>query len=206
MTSKIEQIIDEIEQYIERCKYQPLSNTKIIVVKEDIDELIRELRMKLPDEIQRYRKIISNKEAILNEAKRKAQELIDATTIQTNELVNEHEIMQQAYAQANEVVDLATHQAQEILDAATIEANNIRGAAMQYTDDMLAHLEMLINRTLKTSADYFDNLAFDLNRYSDEIAHNRMELNPPEIEIIDQEILESFADDDEVTVINPDTL
>ena len=52
--------------------------------------------------------------------------------------------MQQAYAQANEVVSMASKQAQEILDNATIEANNVRSAAMQYMDDMLAHLENII--------------------------------------------------------------
>mgnify|MGYP003291930342 CR=1 FL=1 len=133
MSSRIEQLIDEIEEYIDNCKYQPLSNTKIIVNKEEIDELLRELRMKTPDEIKRYQKIISNKEAILNDARAKAEALINEATIHTNELINEHEIMQQAYAQANEVVTMATHQAQEILDNATIEANNMRMAAMQYT-------------------------------------------------------------------------
>ena len=122
MSSKIEQLIDEIEQYIDSCKYQALSNTKIIVNKEEIDELLRELRMKTPDEIKRYQKIISNKEAILKDAKEKAEALINAATVQTNELINEHEIMQQAYAQANEVVEMASRQAQEILDNATIEA------------------------------------------------------------------------------------
>ena len=116
MSSRIEQLIDEIEEYIDSCKYQPLSNTKIIVNKEEIDELLRELRMKTPDEIKRYQKIISNKEAILNDARAKAEALINEATIHTNELINEHEIMQQAYAQANEVVTMATHQAQEILD------------------------------------------------------------------------------------------
>ena len=61
MSSKIEQLIDEIEDYVDSCKYQPLSNTKIIVNKEEIDELLRELRMKTPDEIKRYQKIISKK-------------------------------------------------------------------------------------------------------------------------------------------------
>ena len=75
MSSKIEQLIDEIEEYIDGCKYQTLSNTKIIVNKEEIDELLRELRMKTPDEIKRYQKIISNKEAILNDAKEKAEAL-----------------------------------------------------------------------------------------------------------------------------------
>ena len=34
MSSRIEQIIEEIEEYVESCKYQPLSTTKIIVNKE----------------------------------------------------------------------------------------------------------------------------------------------------------------------------
>ena len=59
MSSRIEQIIDEIEEYIDRdCKFQPLSTTKIIVNKEHLEELLRELRMKTPDEIKRYQKII----------------------------------------------------------------------------------------------------------------------------------------------------
>ena len=65
MSSRIEQIIEEIEEYVESCKYQPLSTTKIIVNKEEIEELLRELRLKTPDEIKRYQKIISNKDAIL---------------------------------------------------------------------------------------------------------------------------------------------
>lgn len=130
MSSRIEQLIDEIEAYIDGCKYQPLSNTKIIVNKEEIDELLRELRMKTPDEIKRYQKIISNKEAILNDARAKAEALINEATIHTNELISEHEIYQQAYAQATTVVKQASQQAQEILDNATIEANNMRAAAI----------------------------------------------------------------------------
>ena len=74
--SKIEQMIDQIEEYIEGCKYQTLSSYKIIVNKEEIKELLRELRMKTPEEIKLYQKILSNKEAILNDAKMKAEKLI----------------------------------------------------------------------------------------------------------------------------------
>ena len=34
MSSRIEQIIEEIEEYIDSCKFQPLSTTKIIVNKD----------------------------------------------------------------------------------------------------------------------------------------------------------------------------
>lgn len=184
MSSRIEQLIDEIETYIDNCKYQPFSNTKIIVDKEEIDELLRELRMKTPDEIKRYQKIISNKEAILNDARAKAEALINDATIHTNELINEHEIMQQAYAQANEVVTMATKQAQDILDNATIEANNMRSAAMQYTDGILANVENLLTQTMKTTQDHYDSFISSLNQYNDVVNANRVELNPPELDTI----------------------
>ena len=47
MTSRIEQIISEIEEYVDSCKFQPLSNTKIIVNKEELEELLTELRRKV---------------------------------------------------------------------------------------------------------------------------------------------------------------
>lgn len=178
MSSKIEQLIDEIEQYIDSCKYQALSNTKIIVNKEEIDELLRELRMKTPDEIKRYQKIISNKEAILNDAKAKAEALINAATVQTNELINEHEIMQQAYAQANEIVEMASNRAQEIVDNATIEANNMKAAITQYTDDILGNLETIIAHSIESTSQQFDRSIDSLQGCLDIVKSNRMELRP----------------------------
>ena len=47
MSSRIEQIIEEIEEYIDRdCKFQPLSTTKIIVNKEHLEELFRRSSLK----------------------------------------------------------------------------------------------------------------------------------------------------------------
>lgn len=195
MSSKIEQLIDEIEEYIDSCKYQPLSSTKIIVNKEEIDELLRELRMKTPEEIKRYQKIISNKEAILNDARAKAEALINEATIHTNELISEHEIMRQAYDQANEVVTMASKQAQEILDNATMEANSVRTAAMQYMDDMLAHLENIIVSSTNTAVNNYENLVNGLNQYRDIIQSNRNELHPME-EDYDSVETDSAAEDE----------
>lgn len=178
MSSKIEQLIDEIEEFIDGCKYKALSNTQIIVDKEQIDELLRELRMKTPEEIKRYQKIISNKEAILADAKEKAAALINEATVHTNELINEHEIMQQAYAQANEVVTLATNQAQEILDNATIEANTMREAAIHYTDDMLANVENIIAQSMEGAAFRYEQLMTGLNNCYETVKANRAELFP----------------------------
>ena len=50
-----------------------------MVNKAEIDELLRELRMKTPEEIKQYQRIISNREAILDDAKQKAKELTNVT-------------------------------------------------------------------------------------------------------------------------------
>ena len=182
MSSRIEQLIDEIEEYIDSCKYQPLSSTKIIVNKEEIDELLRDLRMKTPDEIKRYQKIISNKEAILNDARAKAEALINEATVHTNELINEHEIMQQAYAQANEVVRMATKQAQDILNNATMEANGVRTSAMQYLDEMLSNLENAMTATLATTTEHYESFYNTISGYNEVVKANRAELRPVEVE------------------------
>ena len=49
-----------------------------------------ELRLRIPDEIKQYQKIISNQEAILSDAHTRADALLAEATAQTNELVNEH--------------------------------------------------------------------------------------------------------------------
>ena len=179
MSSRIEQIIEEIEEYIDSCKFQPLSTTKIIVNKDQMDELLRELRMKTPDEIKRYQKIIANKDAILADAQAKADALIEEAQIHTNELVSEHEIMQQAYAQANAIVTAATEQAQEILDNATRDANDIRIGAMQYTDDLLANAESIIAHTLESYTTKYDGLINSLQESFDIVRTNRAQLDVP---------------------------
>lgn len=181
MSSKMEQIIEEIEEYIDGCKFQPLSNTKIIVNKEEIEELIAELRSKTPDEIKRYQKIISNKEAILADAQAKADQIIAQAQIQTTELVSEHQIMQQAYAQANEVVMIATKQAQEILDNATNEANSIRMGAVGYTDEQLQGIEDILTGSIDTAKARYENLISSLQGFLDVVNRNRAQLFPQEV-------------------------
>ena len=180
MSTKIEQLIDELDDYIEGCKYVSLSSTYIKVNKEEIQELIRDLRMKTPDEIKRYQKIISNKEAILNDARSKAEALINEAAIHTNELVSEHEIMQQAHAQAQEIVELASVRAQEIIDRATIEANEMRAAAIGYTDANLGGMEDILTHSIDIAAVNYEKLITQLSEMVTIIQENRAQLYPVE--------------------------
>ena len=178
MTSRIEQIIEEIEEYIDGCNYSPLSKKNIVVNKEEIEELLRELRMKTPDEIKRYQKILANKDAILADAQAKAESIVNQANLQLNEMISEQEIMKQAYAQANAVVEAATAQAQEILNNAAADANEIRMGAMQYTDSMLANMQSIIQNTMESYNSSYASLINSLNGYYEMIEENRQELAP----------------------------
>lgn len=178
MNSKIEQTIEELEQYIDTCKPQAFSSNKIIVNKDQIEELLTELRLRTPEEIKRYQKMISNKEAILADAQAKADTIIAQAEVTHSELVSEHQIMQQAYAQANEVVMIATKQAQEILDNATNDANNIRMSAIAYTDELLKNLEAILSGAIEGSKARYENLITGLNNSLQVVLANRAELMP----------------------------
>lgn len=185
--SRIEQLISEIEEYIDSCKYQKLSNTKILVNKEELEELLVELRLRIPDEIKQYQKIISNQEAIMAEARSQADVIMAEATAHTDALVNEHEIMQKAYAQANEIIDQASAhaaaimeqvnvQAQEVVDNAVNDANNIREGSIKYTDDMLKSLQTIITHSMEGAQGRFDAFMNSMQSSYDIVSSNRNEL------------------------------
>lgn len=178
MASRIEQIIEEIEEYIDGCKFQPLSTTKIVVNKEELEELLRELRLKTPDEIKRYQKIISNKDAILADAQAKADGIVANAEAKAKELVSQHEVMQQAYAQANDTINKANQQAQGILDSATQDANSIRYSALTYTDDLLANLGNILGTTIDDVGSRYNAMMQSLQGAFNTIKQNRQELAP----------------------------
>ena len=182
--SRIEQIIEEIEDYIDTCKGPLLGSAdKIIVNRERMEELLRELRMKTPEEIKRYQKVLANKDAILADAQQKAEAIIAQANLQNQELVNEHEIMQQAYEQAHQVIDMASSQAQEILNNATRDANEIRLGAIHYTDEMLANLQDMVQKLVDSSNSRYEAMITNLQDFYNVITSNRAELLPqPEAE------------------------
>ena len=189
-SSRIEQIIEEIEEYVESCRYQPLSTTKIVVNKEELEELLRELRLKTPDEIKRYQKIIGNKDAILADAQSKADNIIAEANAKADMLVQETEIMKTAYAQANDTVNAANKQAQDILDSAQTDANNIRTSAISYTDELLSNISSILGNTIAEVGEKYGDFSSAIQSYYDLVNQNRSELSPME-----SSVSASVADD-----------
>ncbi|MCH3999773.1 MAG: hypothetical protein LKG90_01540 [Lachnospiraceae bacterium] len=180
MASRIEQQIDEITQYIDSCKYAAFSSDKILVDRDKLLDMLSDLRGNMPEEMARYRKVVNERRQILDDARAKAQALIDETTAKTNQLVNDQEIMQQAYAQANEVVAMSSQRAQQIEDDAVADANNYRLAAVQYMEQMLAKMEEFSRRAAQETDAAYSRYADELRRTIKTISSNRAELQRSE--------------------------
>lgn len=174
--SKLEQLIEEIYEFVESCKMQPLSSTKVIVPKDQLYDLLDELRLRTPDEIKRYQKIIANRDAILQDAQEKANNMLAEAEAQTNALIDEHQIMQQAYYQANEVVNQATDQANQMLEQARMDADAIRIGALNYTNDLLSNAESVLASAYQNSKTQYENVLESLQGSLQVIASNRTEL------------------------------
>ena len=134
----IEQIMNEIEEKIDRCRTIPFWG-KGIIDKEEILELIQEMRNKFPEEMRQAKWVKEERQRIISDAQKEAQAMIKATEEKIAAMVNEHDITQQAYAKANQIIDSAQQNSREI-----------RLGANQYADDVLRALEEELVKTADT--------------------------------------------------------
>ena len=175
--SRIEQLIEDIYEFVESCRMQPLSSTKVIVPKDELYDLLDELRLRTPDEIKRYQKIISNRDAIIADAEEKSENILRQTREKAKELLNEHEIMQQAYYQANEMIMQASEEADRIRREAAEESEQIRTGALVYSNDVLTEVEKVLANAYDTAISRYDGFIGTLKNNLEIINNNKRELS-----------------------------
>ncbi len=175
--SRIEQLIEDIYEFVESCRMQPLSSTKVIVPKDELYDLLDELRLRTPDEIKRYQKIIANRDAIIADAEEKAENIQRQSREKAKELLNEHEIMQQAYYQANEMIMQASGEADKIRREAVEEAEQIRTGALVYSNEVLTEVERVLANAYDTAISRYDSFIGTLKNNLEIVINNKRELN-----------------------------
>ncbi len=168
----VEDMINEIQIYLDNCKRQPLAPNKIVVLKEELEERINELRLKLPSEFERSKKIMRNKEAILASARTRSDAIISESVNEANRLVETNHITELANARANEILEAARAEAQQILDDATAEAQEIRLASMDYTQQKLTEMKNMFKAFLAADSEHYRNLCDSLENQINTIDDN----------------------------------
>lgn len=175
-TSRIEQIIEDIYDFVESCKPQAFSSSKVIVPKDELYDLLDELKLRTPDEIKRYQKIISNRDSILADAEKKSQAILEEARLKTDDMINESDIMQQAYERANAIVVQAEEEAGRILQSAGEDANQIRTGALSYAEEMLGEVEKVVSHTYESAKSRCDSLMDTLRGNLEVLTANRNEI------------------------------
>ena len=175
----IDKYIEGIEVYINQAKASPLSQNKITIQRDELLEMIKELKLKLPMEIERCKKIMRNKENILSEARTRSDAILAEAVAEANRLVDTNQITELANIRANEILEMARNQAQQLVDQASEEANEIRLGAMYYTKDKLAEMRDVFSRIHAMEKENYRNLIESLEHdtYIVETNLSEMEAN-----------------------------
>lgn len=129
-------LLEKIEDIIEEASKLPLSN-KVMIDKEEVLEVINEIRLKMPDEINRASWVAKERQRILNEAQSEADELIEKVKEQQKYLVEESEIAREAQEYAKQLVEDAER-----------KANDMKIGAYSYSDEILSGLEEKIKEVI----------------------------------------------------------
>ena len=130
-------LLETLEEILEQSKKLPFTD-KAVVDKEAILEVIKEIRLKLPDELKQAKWIKEERQRILTEAQKEANDIVKEAETRIISMIDEHEITKKAYEQKN-----------QIMEAANENSRQITQGAKEYADNILADLEGKLEKVLK---------------------------------------------------------
>ena len=135
---EILEIIDILEDTIEKGLNIPLAG-KCMLDKDELLDLIQEIRLKLPDDLKQAKWVKDERQRILVEAQKEANDIIKSTEDKIISMINE-----------NEITKRAREKSEEISIAANKRAKEIREGTRRYADDILADMERIMEKTMQT--------------------------------------------------------
>jgi len=127
--------LQQIEDMIKEAKSMPLSSSALLN-REEILELVAQMREDLPEEIKQARWVVKDREELLTKARRDSQRIVE-----------EAEQEQLRMASREEVVKRAEAEADRILAEAREAARRMRLEAEDYVDAKLAQFEIALQRS-----------------------------------------------------------
>jgi vacuolar-type H+-ATPase subunit H len=158
------QLLDALEDILDQSNSVPFTS-KIMINKEEFYEIITEIRLKLPNEIKQSKWVIEERNKILIDAQKEADNLMKDAENRLNKLVDGNEITKKAYEQAEEIIESAKQTSKEM-----------RLGAMEYADEILSHVEKGIKTTMDSIHDQCTSTEDYLTQTINVIYQNRQEL------------------------------
>lgn len=134
------ELLRVIEEEVENASSIPLSGKKMMDGQMLLD-IVSDIRLALPRQIEEANNIFAAREQILNEAQQEAQEIQKEARLRAQELVENHVIMTEAKTKANDITVSAQQSAIEIREGADAYADDILNDLLRYMDDYTKIIE-----------------------------------------------------------------
>jgi len=122
-------LLEALEDILERSKTLPFTN-KSVVDRNEILDIIKEVRLKLPDELKQAKWIKEERERIIAEAQKDAEDIVKEAENRIISMIDEHEITKKAYDKKTEIIAEANEMYREITKGTST-----------YVDGILANIE-----------------------------------------------------------------
>lgn len=130
-------LLERLDTYLQECSRLPLVG-KIVVDEDEVFDLIDALQAAIPQEFERANWVLKEREQILQEARKEAQEIIRDAQSQIAARASEHLIAKEARLQAEQLIAQAKSVAEEI-----------NYGAREYADEMMKTVEDLLVELLE---------------------------------------------------------
>jgi cell division septum initiation protein DivIVA len=140
-------LIDKLDDLVHNAKQVPLTD-QVRVDKEEIYDLLDQMRATIPEEIKQARWIVKERQEMLAEAKREAERIVKEARERQDQLISGEEVMKAAERSAEDIVEEA--QARE---------REIRLGAEDYADEILNTLEINLSKFIAAVQRGRDRLA-----------------------------------------------
>ena len=172
----LHEMIDDIEVLIDEAKPARFSPGKINIDKDVLVTVIEELRKQIPGEIERSHKIILSKDAILEDARAKAQNIVNQAAKEAGELIEHNEIVEMAKMRADELETNARETARTVVHNANEEADQIRAGALRYVNEIMEDVQGYVSSVREAQQSVFDQLLSALDSDLEAIKTNAKEI------------------------------
>ena len=140
-------LLEELEDLIDESSSIPFGN-KVLLDKKEALEIIKEVRIQLPDEIKQAEWINTERQRILTEGQKEADNMVEEAKVYIQEKIEASEIIKEAQKQADEMIA----EAQKI-------SNEIKLGAGEYADEMLKRVQRDFEDILVTIEENRDELS-----------------------------------------------
>lgn len=133
-------LLETLEECLERAKNIPFTQ-KGIVDKEEILDIIKEIRLKLPDELKQAKWVKEERGRILVEAQKEAEGIVKEAENRIISMIDEHEITRKAYEQKAQIIETANEMSREISKGTKEYADNILEKVQSVLQEALITVE-----------------------------------------------------------------